>query len=210
MSLPSTEALQTSKFPGTAEQASQIFHDAQAVSRLTDEHTNLLSVLLQNSHGARGLFVSLLSDENVQLADTSPPDDVLIKLFVQAGVNDHSPNDGGKLRQAHYIRELAIKNVVMPSAMVVTYGLRGDVELKDASMKTRDRAIRVLAAWHHLEAESADHVHDPAVREVALQMRDALTGQGGPYEPFVNKWGYGQNERVAMVDALRQVFGNQI
>lgn len=212
MTLPSAETLRASNFPTTAEQAAVILHDAsvQPVAALTDTHAGLLSVLLASPHGARGLFVALLSNPGIGLADKEPLDGVLVALCVAAERGVAEVNAEGKLRQAHYLRELAIKNVVMPAAMVATYQHRGQVDLAAASAMTRDRAIRLLTAWHANESAQADVAFNPSVREVGLLMRDAVEGQDSEYSPFLKKWGYGQLELDAIRNVLHQAFGSEL
>lgn len=214
-SLPTEQQLRDARFPATVEYAAQIFTNAarssSATVPLASPHLPLLRTLMATSHGSRGLFVALLSQDDVPFADAEPVDDGLIAAFIAAGDAD---GDGGEGKASHaaYVRSLIVKNVVMPAAMVVRYDAMQEPDQRAGSEMTCRRATRVLAAWHAAEKQVHDNGEDEdeGVREVARDMRDSLTGLGGPFDDFVRKWGYGRDECEAMVRALRVALGNAL
>lgn len=213
MALPSLGEIRAAKFPKTVEQASKIFQSIARSGPLGAPQLPLLSTLASNSHGARGLFVALLSDPNVTLADSEPIDPTFITMLATA---EGEPEEEASVRSdsnshGEYIRSLAIKNIVMPAAMVFQYRQDGQSELMENSVFTRDRAIRVAAAWHtEDESRKRAGLGSLNVCDNARDMKKALEGNGGIYESFVRKWGYGEDQRSVMVAALRQAFGSNL
>lgn len=208
--LPSLSELRATKFPGTSEQASKILHHAAQNGFIGAPILQLLSALASTSHGARGLFVALLADPEVHFADNHPIDPSFITMLASTeGEIGEEESAKTKLKShAEYIRSLAVKNVVMPAAMVYRYRVNGESELMKGSALTRDRAIRVAAAWHKEdEARKQAGLQTVTVCDTARDMQRALDGRGGIYESFVRHWGYGVDECSIMVDALREAFG---
>lgn len=213
MTLPSLGDLRVAKFPKTAEHASNIFHSAAQKGPLGAPHLPLLSTLASNSHGARGLFVALLSDPNVSMADSKPIDPTLITMLAttEGDIEEEESAKTNLKSHGEYIRSLAIKNIVMPAAMVWRYRKDGKPDLMESSALTRDRAIRVATAWHSEdESRRRAGLGSLTVCDTAREMRNALEGRGGIYESFVHKWGYGEEERSTMVASLRQAFGSDL
>lgn len=196
MVLPSVDELRAAKFPTTVDQAGQVLREAG--TPLSSPHLELLSALMSTPEGARGLFVTLLADQNVQLADKEPLDEGLVITLVYSGQGTE---------HARSVRDLIVKNVVMPAAMVVQYNNRNDPGRAASSQLTRDRAIRVIRAWDAVE-QSSPPSFVILVRHVAIEMRNALEGNGGRFAQFVRKWGYNDQQQAAMIEALNQASGN--
>lgn len=193
MSLPTVEEVQSTKFPLTVEQAGALFHETK--SPLSAPHIELLSALMSTSDGARGVFVALLADQDVLMADEEPLDENMISTFINAGTSSE---------HARHVRELIVKNVVMPAAMVVQYGANNDSERAASSQLTRDRAVRVVRAWRSAEQSSSTGV---SVNVIGAEMREAVAELKGRFAPFVRKWGYDEPQRTAMIQALEEAFG---
>lgn len=182
--LPSPAELVNGTFPKTVDLAGIVFREA-GMSR-----PDLLSALLSTSDGARGLFVALLADESLPLADIDPPDPVMIESLYNTTGSD--------------IRVLAVKNVVMPTAMVIQYGKLGQQEQAASSKLTRDRAVRILTVW--LAREDLDPTKkDASLRHVVTDMLDAVSGHGGPHAAFIRKWAYNDEQKAAINDVLLKV-----
>lgn len=105
-----------------------------------------------------------------------------------------------------YIRHLLVKNVVMPSAMVVKYRGMGSegVQYVAGSELTRDRATVLLGEWVKLEEELGMRYALPVARE----MKRGLEDDEGTFGAFANKWGYAAEERAAGVESLGRACGD--
>lgn len=186
----STQELQEVKFPTSVEFAQNIL-DAHGVSRL-----DMLSTLLSHSDGARGFFVSLLTAPPSTAAGVVSDAD-FIRVLLSVGSN----------RRGHprTIRELMVKNVVMPTAMVMSYTAEGNEERAEASRITRDNAATLVSACIKCEREeNGAWVNlDDKVESVATEMIDGLQNGRGQFTPFLTKWGYSDTQKVEMAQVLQ-------
>lgn len=178
MSLPSAETVRGASFMSCVEHSRTILSGS---TTLDATRLELVSALLSTSNGARGLLVTLLSDEAVGLADVEPVDEELVGVIAEGGEET---------------RGLLVKNVVMSSCMVVEYGRRGEMEMGKGSLLTRERAVRVARA-----VEKVDKELDEVVREMMSEME----GGEGRFKGFAKKWGYDGEQKAEAVKWLKQV-----
>ncbi len=134
--------------------------------------------LVKTQNGARGFFVTYLTDDR-PLADKPSP-----------GVLD-------ALRDAPAIvAELLVKNLAMSAAMVVYHSrhLKEDMAAGSA---------RVQARSHNL----IQTLQIPACKTLAEQMLKSLQTQEGEYEEFFQRWGYDGEQKDAIGSAVRGAIG---
>lgn len=133
-----------------------------------------IASLVKTQNGARGFFVTYLTDDR-PLADKPSP-----------GVLD-------ALRDAPAIvAELLVKNLAMSAAMVVYHSRHHREEMATGS-------ARVQARSHHL----IQTLQIPTCQTLAEQMlEDLQTGQG-EYEEFFQRWGYDGEQKDAIGSAVR-------
>jgi len=169
------------------------FEDAQVLGRqlanalsasrtacmpLSQEATDLLHALVSTTAGARGWFVTLLTDPNFEALFVPPMDDVLL----QAIIANPEPNI-----------KLMTMNVAMSTATELAHLARGHPDLAKASRMTRDRSTTLLA-------ELMDRL--PGLNDSVKALLSAVT----PEEPlpdsewvkFCDKWGYSAKQREAI------------
>lgn len=193
--LPSREKLLSSNFPETVELASHI------LKTTLYSRPDLLISLAATSAGARGLFVALLTDDSIPL--TSHPNAyTLISSLMHVGTDSY---DICTHDHPRHVRELAVKNVVMPAAMVVQYNKNGESESAKGSQVTRDRAIELVKEWVKSEERERSVVHCVTVLDVINEMKLAVDSDEGTFKTFMRKWGYDQHQKKAMMDALCQI-----
>lgn len=189
MALPTAEALQKAPFMACVKHSETILQEFTTSSN--PQHLDLLSALVRTSNGARGLYVTLLANESITLADKPLGDDVLTVL---SGANIEE-------EQRAVLRDILAKNVVMPRCMVVAHGRNPDgAELKQASELTANRSARVAKAVLTV---------DEGFRVVLHEMLDGMARLQGRYEPFVRRRNYDEEQREAAVSALSGVLGEQ-
>lgn len=180
-----------------AEAKASSFEDAQVLGRklaaalaasseaggpMPEEAARLLRALVSTTAGARGWFVTLLTDPAFEAVFRSPMDESLL----QAISDSPEPN----------IR-LMTMNVAMSTATELAHLARGHPDLASASRMTRDRSSLLLT-------ELLDRL--PGLREAAEALLSAVTpGEEAPSEEWVKffkKWGYD----AAQKEAIRQQF----
>lgn len=183
------ETFRATPFPQSAELAAGFLKALPAT--LGAGHEQRVQALLSSSAGTRGLFVALLSTEEITLAER-PVHEGLGEIVRRAAGGEGA--DGGF--SGEEIVVLAVKNVTMASAMEVTYNGRGEVELARGSEMTRRRAVNVLRL--------VDAV------DVARDMVKGLRASEGRFGGFGRKWGYGEAEIEAAIDGLREACGDGV
>jgi len=169
------------------------FEDAQVLGRqlanslvtsrtkgepLSQESTNLLRALISTTAGARGWFVTLLTDPDFEPLFVSPMEEVLL----QAIASNPEPNI-----------KLMTMNVAMSTATELAHLARGHPDLAKASRMTRDRSTMILT-------ELMGRL--PGLKDSVKALLSAVT----PEEPlpasewvkFCDKWGYSAEQKEAI------------
>lgn len=136
-----------------------------------------ISALVASSNGARGFFVTYLTSDS-PLAD-QPSDPVLTALKTAPEL----------------VSELLVKNVAMSTAMAMTHRRQENESMAQGSDRVQRRSIHLIKQLNH-----------ELIQQQAQQMRDsALTGKGEAEVAFFQRWGYDDQQRNAIAQALAQV-----
>lgn len=179
------------------------FEDAQVIGRnlatilsqscsngepMPEEATLLLRALISTTSGARGWFVSLLTDPYFEPVFVPPIDEA----FLSALCDNPEPNI-----------KLMTMNVAMPTAMEVTHSLNGSKDLAESSQMTARRASILVT-------ELIDRL--PELKATLESLLSAVSIDGDKNQKndgdkdvkewikFCKKWGYGVPEK----DAIRK------
>ncbi|MBE9099136.1 hypothetical protein [Vacuolonema iberomarrocanum] len=130
-----------------------------------------LTQLVQTENGARGFFVTYLTDER-PLADQPSP------AVVQALTT--SPE---------IVAELLVKNLAMSSAMAIAHRRNDDEPMAQGSDRVRSRTTYLI-----------QQLEIPQIAEKLQQLNEsAATGQG-TYRSFLERWGYDAEQRQVISD----------
>ena len=137
------------------------------------EIENAIASLVKSQNGARGFFVTYLTD-NRQLADQPTP-----AVF---GALETAPET---------VPELLVKNTAMSSAMAVHHRRNGDQEMAASSERVRSRSVHLI-----------QNLNLPALKSTAKELYHSATTGEGVYQEFLQRWGYDEEQRKAMTQAL--------
>lgn len=145
---------------------------------LSQEARDLLGALVSTTAGARGWFVTLLTDPDFEPLFVSPMQEVILEAIIA----NPEPN----------IR-LMTMNVAMSTAAELAHLARGHPDLAQASRMTRDRSTTLLT-------ELMDRL--PGLKDSVKALLSAVT----PEDPlpdhewikFCDKWGYSATQREAI------------
>ena len=154
------------------------------------EAVSTLRSLISSTAGARGWFVTLLTNPDFEPVFRPPLDETLLSAISE------TPDPNIKLMTM---------NVAMSTATELAHAANGNAELAAASRLTRDRSCVLLEAL-------LDRL--PGLREEVQALFSAVqpwraSDDGKPLPPaeaneewvqFTKKWGYSANQR----DAIRQ------
>ncbi len=164
----------------TFEQAitlTQSLLDQLAANDLSDAELEVaVSQLVQHENGARGFFVSYLTDPR-PLADTPSPG------LIQALRS--SPEQVG---------ELLVKNLAMATAMAITHRRNQNDDMAEGSDRVQQRVVGLI-----------QQVQLPGVYTKIAQMQLSLSTDNGPYQDFLDRWGYDTEQRQAIGHVLAQL-----
>ncbi|MEG3860048.1 hypothetical protein [Microcoleus sp. herbarium12] len=187
MSIPSSLlASESITFEGAIEQTRYLLSLIQADSlgdscgsRLLEaEIEQAVTSLVKTQNGARGFFVTYLTDDS-PVADRPSP-----------GVIE-------ALRSApEIVAELLVKNVAMSAAMVVHHSRHQNQEMAGSSAKVQERSRNLIKI-----------LQMPACQTIASQMLASLENASGEYEAFFRRWGYDEEQRRAIGSAVGSAIG---
>ena len=134
----------------------------------------VVASLVKTPNGARGFFVTYLTDDR-QAADRPSP-----------GVIE-------ALRSTpEIVAELLVKNVAMSAAMVLHHSRLQNEEMAAGSARVQGRSRNLIQI-----------LQMPACQAVASQMLESLQSASGEYEEFFQRWGYDDEQKLAIGSAVR-------
>ncbi|PSB29647.1 hypothetical protein [Stenomitos frigidus] len=131
--------------------------------------------LVGSENGARGFFVTYLSDDR-PLAD-QPARAIIVALQASPAI----------------VAPLLVKNLVMSTAMAITHRRNQDETMAMGSERVRSRTAQLI-----------QRLHLPQVQAEAEQLSRAIATKTGAYQTFLERWGYDSEQRQAMQQALEE------
>jgi hypothetical protein len=137
---------------------------------------SVISNLVKTANGARGFFVTYLTDEG-PVAD-NPSAEVVEALASSEDI----------------VAPLLVKNVAMSAGMAVAHRRSGDEIMAISSQRVTRRSIDLL---NRLQISQATLM----ARELAASSRSGV----GEWENFLKRWGYDSEQRLAIEEALQGV-----
>lgn len=146
---------------------------AASLSEFEIEQT--ISALVKTKNGARGFFVTYLTDER---SPADHPSSAVIRAL-------QSAPEG--------VAELLVKNLAMSTAMILTHERHHKPEMAAGSELVQRRTLQLMYQLQLPEVEiQLQHLHD-----------SVATG-AGKYADFLNRWGYDDEQRQAIQQVLAQ------
>jgi hypothetical protein len=164
----------------TFEQAialSQALVDQMAEGAIADDLLEpAIAQLVASENGARGFFVTYLSDER-PIAE--PPTAAVIS--------------GLKTAPA-IVAPLMVKNLAMSTAMAIAHRRNQDEALAQGSDRVKARSADILQAIQSNETNAQIHA-----------LITSIDTQAGDYAPFLKRWGYDSEQQQAIRQALESL-----
>jgi hypothetical protein len=137
------------------------------------EKEKTISSLVKTENGARGFFVTYLTNDG-QIAD-----------FNSEGIIK------GLKSSPEIVGELLVKNVAMSTAMVITHQRNNNQEMAQKSEEVKRRSIEVIKKLN------LDLIH-----QKIKQLTTTINQEEGVYQEFLNRWGYDQQQKKAIAEAF--------
>lgn len=179
MSIPSSLlASESITFEGAIELTQSLLSFMEADRLLQGDIEQAVTSLVKTQNGARGFFVTYLTD------DQQEPD-------------HPSPGVVEALRSApEIVAELLVKNLAMSAAMVVYHSRHQSEEMAAGSARVQKRSRNLIQI-----------LQMPACQTLASQMLESLQNAKGEYEEFFQRWGYDNEQKLAIGSAVRSAIG---
>ncbi|MBL1173893.1 hypothetical protein [Pantanalinema sp. GBBB05] len=136
----------------------------------------VLRALVSTENGARGFFVTYLSDDR-PWAD--PPNSAVIAALKTAPA---------------IVSPLLVKNLAMSTAMAITHRRNQHEELAQGSDQVRWRSAQLI-----------QHLQCPELQVQAQALRHSIQTGTGDYQAFLERWSYDTEQQQAMQTALEQI-----
>ncbi|MDX2211809.1 MAG: hypothetical protein SFY66_00845 [Oculatellaceae cyanobacterium bins.114] len=138
-----------------------------------------IASLVETENGARGFFVTYLSDPRPIAGQSTSP----VLQGLQAA--------------PEIAAELLVKNLAMSSAMAVTHRRNNDEKLAQGSDRVRSRTLGLIQNLHLSEiTKQAQQLHE-----------STLTGEGN-YQGFLKRWGYDAEQRQVIQRAMEEIMAD--
>jgi len=175
-----------------AQLAAVLTESCAAGEPMPSEAVAVLRALISSTAGARGWFVTLLTNPDFDPVFQPPLDEGLLQAI------EASPDPNIKLMTM---------NVAMSTATELTHAANGNEQLASASRMTRDRSTVLLV-------ELLDRM--PGLRDAAEALLTAVQPEGeaaaaeadADWAKFCKKWGYGATQREAIRVQLSAALGS--
>jgi hypothetical protein len=135
-----------------------------------------IRALVGSENGARGFFVTYLSDPR-SAADQLLP--VVAQALVEAPL---------------VVSPLLVKNLAMSTAMGIHHRRNQNEELAAGSDRVRSRTVHLLQL-----------LSLPEIRVQVRSLTESLQSQAGEYQAFLQRWGYDAEQRAAISQVLEQL-----
>lgn len=138
----------------------------------------VLAALVSSENGARGFFVTYLTDES-PLADH--PSEAVIRAL------QSSPE---------IVAELLVKNLAMSSAMAIAHRRNQNAEMAAGSDRVQTRTIALI-----------QQVKLPDVSQKAQKLHESAATGTGDYRAFLDRWGYDAEQRQMIRQQMERAIG---
>jgi hypothetical protein len=149
----------------------QLMADSEKFSG--EEFQLAISNLIASSNGARGFFVSYMTQD----WEIGEPQ---MQAIIAAIKSVPTPSS-----------ELLVKNLAMSTAMAIAHRRAGNEEQAQGSDRVAARSTELIQL-----------INLDEVKQIASQMRQSTQTGEGAYAEFLSKWGYDREQKSAMDMAL--------
>ncbi|WP_413164533.1 hypothetical protein ACL6C3_01175 [Capilliphycus salinus ALCB114379] len=174
MTSPSTESTSEDLTFEQAIAQTQTLLENMAANDLSESETSAaIANLVKTHNGARGFFVTYLTDPR---AFVDRPSEAVIQ----------------GLKASEEVPDLLIKNMAMSAAMVVHHRRNQHEEMAASSDRVRSRSVHLIQS-----------LNLPVLDTMVKQLLETAQTGVGEYQSFLDRWGYDAEQREAIVQAIQ-------
>ncbi|EAW37797.1 hypothetical protein [Lyngbya sp. PCC 8106] len=173
MTSPSTESnSEDLTFEQAIAQTQTLLEDMAANALSESETQTAIANLVKTHNGARGFFVTYLTDPR-DFVDR--PSEAVIRGL------EASPE----------VPDLLIKNAAMSAAMGVHHRRNKREEMAASSGRVRSRSVHLIQS-----------LNTPVLYTMVKQLLESAKTGGGEYQSFLERWGYDAEQKEAIIQAI--------
>ncbi|MEB3882605.1 hypothetical protein [Lyngbya sp. CCY1209] len=163
-------------FEGAIAIAGSLLDGRETETLSENEFAAAVSELVKSQNGARGFFVTYLTDDRA-IADNAS---VSTRKALES-----SPE---------IVSELLVKNIAMSTAMAIYHRRQQNEEMTASSDRVRSRCSRLIRA-----------LNLPALQPRLQQLLESAETGEGTYGDFLKRWGYDAEQRNAIAESVRTI-----
>lgn len=175
MEIPSTFSVPDSiSFEGAIELTQSLLSEVEQGRVPEPELESIITALVQSENGARGFFVTYLSDDRTFI-------DQIVGSVVAA------------LRRSEgTVGDLLTKNLAMSTAMMLTHTRNQNPEMTAGSARVQQRTDLIIR-----------QMKSSIVNQHLEQLKATIDTGSGDYQKFLDRWKYDAEQKAAMVSAIK-------
>lgn len=179
MEIPSRFSVPDSvSFEGAIELTQSLLSEVEQGRISEPELESIITALVQTENGARGFFVSYLSDERDLI------DQILDHV---ARTLRHSEDN---------VSDLLTKNLAMSTAMILTHTRNQNPDMAASSARVQRRTDQLIR-----------QMRSPKVEQRLTELKTTIE-HGGDYQAFLARWKYDDEQRSAILQATQSALSN--
>jgi hypothetical protein len=137
--------------------------------------------LVKTENGARGFFVTYLTDERSFI--DNPSEGVINGLKIAPEI----------------VGELLVKNVAMSTAMSITHQRNNDQEMRQKSQRVTQRSLKLI-----------QELQSNIITEKIEKLQETIKNNQGEYQEFLERWGYDEEQKQLILEKLREYSNSKI
>jgi hypothetical protein len=175
MNSPSTESTSEDlTFEQAIAQTETLLENIAANDLSESETEAAIANLVKTHNGARGFFVTYLTDPRVFV---DRPSEAVVRGLEAA---------------PEIVPDLLIKNMAMSAAMVIYHRRNQQEDMAASSDRVRSRSVHLIQS-----------LNIPVLDTMVKQLLETIQTGSGEYQSFLERWGYDSEQREAIAQALQ-------
>ncbi|MBD1842319.1 hypothetical protein H6F89_02600 [Cyanobacteria bacterium FACHB-63] len=175
MEIPSTFSVSDSiSFEGAIELTQSLLQEVEQRRVPEPELERIITALVQSENGARGFFVTYLSDDRTFI-------DQILPTVVSA-----------LLKSEETVGDLLTKNLAMSTGMILTHRRNQNPEMAAGSARVQRRTKAII-----------EQMRSSKVDQHLQQMKTTIETGTGEYQRFLERWKYDAEQKAAMLGAIK-------
>lgn len=175
MNSPSTESTSEDlTFEQAIAQTETLLENIAANDLSESETEAAIANLVKTHNGARGFFVTYLTDPRVFV---DRPSEAVVRGLEAA---------------PEIVPDLLIKNMAMSAAMVIYHRRNQHEDMAASSDRVRSRSVHLIQS-----------LNIPVLDTMVKQLLETIQTGSGEYQSFLERWGYDSEQREAIAQALQ-------